>query len=619
MGLRAPSGIGEGMREARERPGERVPASITRPAGCERPRARRTHACARRRARAAAAALLIALPVSGLHAQPRDIVLMLDNSGSMRANDPDFLTNLAVRTFLERLDGDNHVALVAFDQRVNVLMPLTPLNNDTRWQFLESLAAINYRGLLTNSPAAMERSLYELRESGRPGAEKSIVFMTDGIVDVAPEGPDAGDVEKARWMKSTLVQEAADQGVRIFGIAFTDNADFELIQTLAKRTGGEYFRAYSPGDIDTVFANVRDLLSTAGVPAQPPPAPPPIGETPRPLLPDREATVEKLAGARAAPALPEAGSPAASPELPDSGSPPPVPALPDAAGVELPQVSLPDVDLPTVTLPEVNVGGAAAGAEARPATVAQPDPPRGQPEEGTLSGAQTADAAQPAGGNEKPATPPVAPAPPAPPRDDTPLMLILGIGGAALLLALVALIVVLARRKGGATQGTDVLMPKAFLNDLGGVTEQKSYELDEMPTVVGRLRGPATDAAHYIVIDETTVGRRHALFEYKEHSFWVTDQNSLNGTFVNNRRIEAATRLKHGDRVRFHKHEFEFLVLDMFETDRTMISNTLFADLGEHSHVPADEEEEVDDATVVKEGECVAREPSPEDPTITRA
>ena len=250
--------------------------------------------------------------------------------------------------------------------------------------------------------------------------------------------------------------------------------------------------------------------------------------------------------------------------------------------------------------------------------MAQADPPRAQPEEASLSGGQTADAAQPAGGDAKQAAPPASPAPPAPPRDDTPLMLILGIGGAALLLALVALIVVLARRKGGATHGADVLMPKAFLNDLGGITEQKSYELDDKPTIVGRLRGPATDAAHYIVIDETTVGRRHALFEYKEHSFWVTDQNSLNGTFVNNRRIEEATRLKHGDRVRFHKHEFEFLVLDMFETDRTMMSNTLFADLGEHSHVPADEEKEEDDATEIKAGESVAREPSPSDPTITR-
>jgi len=548
-----------------------------------------------------------------LQAQPRDIVLMLDNSGSMRVNDPDFLTSLAVRAFLERLDGDNRVAVVAFDQRVSVLMPLTPLNNDTRWQFLESLDAINYRGQLTNSPAAMERSLYELRESGRAGAEKSIVFMTDGIVDVAPEGPDAGDVEKARWMKSTLVQEASDQGVRIFGIAFTDNADFELIQTLARRTGGEYFRAYSASDIDTVFASVRDLLSTPGTQAAQapppfPPAPPVPSEAPSP--PPAGSDMPALP-APALPSLQESAPPDARTPLPDAGIP--APALPDAGGVDLPVVSLPETDLPKVTLPEVNIGGE-TGAATAPAgeKLARADAPA--PAQEPQSSAKSPDSTQPRPTKDPPPPPPP---PPAPPADDTPLMLILGIGGAALLLALVALIVALARRKSGSATGTDVLMPKAFLNDLGGVTEQKSYELDEKPTIVGRLRGPTTDAAHYIVIDETTVGRRHALFEYKEHSFWVTDQNSLNGTFVNNRRIEAATRLKHGDRVRFHKHEFEFLVLDMFETDRTMMSNTMFADLGEHSQVSHDEDEE-DDATVVKAGESSSREPSPEDPTITR-
>jgi pSer/pThr/pTyr-binding forkhead associated (FHA) protein len=151
-------------------------------------------------------------------------------------------------------------------------------------------------------------------------------------------------------------------------------------------------------------------------------------------------------------------------------------------------------------------------------------------------------------------------------------------------------------------------MPKAFLNDIGGASAHTSYELGAKPIIVGRLRGADAEAADYVVIDESTVGRRHALLEYKDHSFWVSDQNSLNGTFVNDTRIDAPARLKHGDRIRFHKHEFEFLVLDMFETDRTMMSETVFARLAG--------EPEDDDATVVRDG--LPTSPSPEDPTLTR-
>jgi len=223
------------------------------------------------------ALVLLAMVMAGFgpvgHAQStqHDIVLMLDNSGSMRKNDPDFLTSVAVHAFIEGLGDNDHVAIISFDQRVKVLKPLAALDTAHRAALLSSLSNINYRGLLTNSPAALERSIYELRTNGRPDAQKSIVFMTDGIVDVAPEGADSGDVEKARWMKSTLAEEAADSSVRIFGIAFTDTADFELIQTLAKRTAGEYYRAYTAAEIDGVFSNIRDQLASAAPVSTPSP------------------------------------------------------------------------------------------------------------------------------------------------------------------------------------------------------------------------------------------------------------------------------------------------------------------------------------------------------------
>jgi Mg-chelatase subunit ChlD len=568
-------------------------------------------ACRRLCARAcvAALALLVGGSATAFAQQtPRDIVLMLDNSGSMRKNDPEFLTSVAVRAFLEHLEGENRVAVIAFDERVNVLMPLTAVDAGTRQQFLDSLDAINYRGRLTNSPAALERSLYELRISGRADAERSIVFLTDGIVDVAPEGADAGDLEKARWMKSTLVDEAVDQNVRIFGIAFTDDADFELIQTLAKRTGGQYYRAYSASDIDTVFTNLRAELSTAvptaargtdvAVPAAPgPPVPEPVS---------------------AAPQTPEPG-PETETEAPGDTLP-----LSDRSATELPLVSLPEDDLPRVTLPPVSLDG-----ESKPLPVpttqsvaADGAQPSGDHTPGTPA-ETTQDTPQPEIGapDRTRAAPPLPP--PAPRVDDSPLMLVLAIGGGALLLALLALIVALARRRSGdAPAAADPLMPKAFLNDIGGVTAQKSYELDEKPTIVGRLAGPDSDAAHYIVIDESTIGRRHALLEYKEHSFWAADQNSLNGTFVNNTRIEEPTRLKHGDRVRFHKHEFEFLVLDMFETDRTMMSHTLFTDLPAENAL-SDRKTgrqcgKQDRPTVVRESDAQPPAASPHDPTVTR-
>lgn len=52
--------------------------------------------------------------------------------------------------------------------------------------------------------------------------------------------------------------------------------------------------------------------------------------------------------------------------------------------------------------------------------------------------------------------------------------------------------------------------------------------------------------------------RRHAKLSVSEDAAWVEDLNSTNGTFVNDERISARTRLRSGDRVRFDVEEFKF-------------------------------------------------------------
>ena len=176
----------------------------------------------------------------------KDIVLVLDNSGSMKKNDPHFLASQAVTEFISNLDATTHVAVIIFDQSVRVEVPLTEVSDATRDEILHSIKQLNYKGLYTDSPAAIERAIYELKNSGRSEAKKSIIFMTDGIVDT---GNAARDQEKVKWLKEELAAGAGDAGIAIFGIAFTDEADFQLIQSLAQKTHGEYYRALKPEDL----------------------------------------------------------------------------------------------------------------------------------------------------------------------------------------------------------------------------------------------------------------------------------------------------------------------------------------------------------------------------------
>jgi predicted component of type VI protein secretion system len=95
--------------------------------------------------------------------------------------------------------------------------------------------------------------------------------------------------------------------------------------------------------------------------------------------------------------------------------------------------------------------------------------------------------------------------------------------------------------------------------------------------MLGRVAGKDTDHLDYIVVPETTIGRRHSLIEYKDFAYWIVDQGSINGTFVNDQPVTSETRLKHGDKIRLHRCEFEFAMPDDADAGMTVISNTVIA------------------------------------------
>jgi pSer/pThr/pTyr-binding forkhead associated (FHA) protein len=72
-------------------------------------------------------------------------------------------------------------------------------------------------------------------------------------------------------------------------------------------------------------------------------------------------------------------------------------------------------------------------------------------------------------------------------------------------------------------------------------------------TTIGR--SPDCD----IFLDDVTVSRHHAVLRGADDRFTIEDQGSLNGTFVNRRRIETA-ELADGDELQIGKYRLTFLL-----------------------------------------------------------
>ena len=71
-------------------------------------------------------------------------------------------------------------------------------------------------------------------------------------------------------------------------------------------------------------------------------------------------------------------------------------------------------------------------------------------------------------------------------------------------------------------------------------------------TTIGR--SPECD----IFLDDVTVSRKHAVLLRRDNAFYIEDQGSLNGTFLNRRRIESG-RLENGDELQIGKYKLSFL------------------------------------------------------------
>lgn len=84
----------------------------------------------------------------------------------------------------------------------------------------------------------------------------------------------------------------------------------------------------------------------------------------------------------------------------------------------------------------------------------------------------------------------------------------------------------------------------------------KTYDLDDPVITVGRL------PENTISVANMGFSRRHFRIEQDgERNYVVTDLNSLNGTYVNNKRVKTAT-LNHGDVISIGKHSMVFEIID---------------------------------------------------------
>jgi hypothetical protein len=461
--------------------------------------------------------IFIAVPFAASAVAEQAVVLIIDNSGSMKKNDPRSLTKQAVTQFIQDVPLGTQVALILFDKEAKTLAPLTPIDESTRLDLLTHLSQINFKGPLTNSGEALAQGLEELKKHSQSAAKQYIVFLTDGIVDT---GDVAQDLQMAEKMRGDLAPEAAKMGIRIFSIAFTDNADKKLMEDLAKATDGAYFQPMRPEDLPQVFASINESFITE----------------PSSSSAEAETPAETPAAASAEAALEEVPPPSVAESAETTETP-----------AEAPEDSSLASEAPASLPPETLLGESASTSETTDEVPQLPPPLR------------TSESSNPE------------------PSSNWVTIMAISAVGMTLFLSTVSLLLMYRmseahKQEQNLLRETQSSAPKALLylgnrkRRLQGTQDKDVFDVTGKTTLVGRAPGPGG-----VIIPDEGISRQHAVIEYRDYTYWLIDQSSANGTFVNDERVQGIQRLNHGDRVRFHQTEFLFLMPGRDDVERTVI------------------------------------------------
>jgi len=132
----------------------------------------------------------------------------------------------------------------------------------------------------------------------------------------------------------------------------------------------------------------------------------------------------------------------------------------------------------------------------------------------------------------------------------------------------------LAKVVGDTTRVIPAVTDDASMSDLLEQSEAAADALPEGSALLVVVRGnqvgerylissDLTTAGRHprcdIFLDDVTVSRHHARFARHDGSVWVSDENSLNGTYVNQELIDGEVALRRGDTVQIGKFRMVYL------------------------------------------------------------
>ncbi|WP_170272266.1 VWA domain-containing protein [Clostridium tarantellae] len=179
----------------------------------------------------------------------KNIILLIDKSGSMKKNDPNRLSILAAQMFLDMInEKDTKVNVITFGdtEKVNFLGNINEnINFDNLKEFLLN---IKFEDNYTDLKSGLEEAINQL--NGVDG-KKQLILLTDG-----KETIEGGITEDYKNDIKKLLEKAMKESIVIDSIGLSEEVDKDRLLELSNKTKGDFYFSKSAGELINVFSNI---------------------------------------------------------------------------------------------------------------------------------------------------------------------------------------------------------------------------------------------------------------------------------------------------------------------------------------------------------------------------
>jgi Mg-chelatase subunit ChlD len=183
-----------------------------------------------------------------------DAVLVIDASGSMLVTDPLRLRYEGAKLLLQFLGKGDRLGVVAFSDTATVVSGLQPFSSEPSDPLISSIQNVKTDGRYTDLLEAIKVGSNLLESNPREDAQRVLILLSDGKME--PEASRGTAMGRTQELVNDVLPELKAKEIKIHTLAFSSQADRELLGEISNATDGLNWYTKEAADLQKSFADL---------------------------------------------------------------------------------------------------------------------------------------------------------------------------------------------------------------------------------------------------------------------------------------------------------------------------------------------------------------------------